>query len=62
MTEAGENMTDEAAVGAASTAAPATSEPVHSTTTQQWLDAALAAIERFEVDEAFRRRVAQRIF
>lgn len=62
MTEAGENMTDEAAVGAASTAAPATSEPVHSATTQQWLDAALAAFNRAAVDEELRRRIALRIF
>jgi len=35
---------------------------VRSAATQQWLDAVVEAIHRFDVDEAMRRRVARRIF
>lgn len=59
--EADENPSNDAEAREAQAAADA-DKPARSAATQQWLDAVLEAINRYDVDEAMRRRVAKRIF
>jgi truncated hemoglobin YjbI len=61
MTHVDENPTNDAKAGEAEAASEA-GAPVRSVATKQWLDAMLEAINCVDVDEALRRRIAQRIF